>query len=826
MIALIPSDADLGRLALDGGESVDQLHLTLYYLGEDTDIDESTRQHLVSYMEGEAAGSIEAEAFGAAVWNPNGEDPCTVLNVNGDGLVTMHGLAQLAVETSGMTVPDQYTPWNPHICLAYDPTRVTDAVSRTGPVIFDKVRLAFGGEVTDISLESSDRMLVQEASTVPWHTVNGHASCPASRPWAVVKDADGEVEGCHASEQEANDQMAALYASESDNTVAGTKRDKKVYKPPRIKSSVSASDIVVTPITVVEAPPTTTNTTSSNGSINVTFESVLEAPAADDVMGVEGDDSRWHGVLAVEGVETGDGRIFAENALVWRDLPLSLYWQRKTADGHDASVIVGNITNIWRDGNLIRGEGFFNLNAPEGGDSWRDAHDAFQLVKDGFMRGVSVTLDDIKDHDVEMVWPENAESAGDGLDALFMQPENTIFHHGRILDGTLTGQPALQEAFISIGATPANLVPAPTAVVAAHQTTTSDEPWDTDKSLAALPPVLEAHVARAAFAYVGLGDQVNKIDCRFLHHNISANGLPAAANLTACAAGIGALNGARGGTNLGPFERQVIYEHLAAHLRDADREPTPLVSIEEAEAVAVLTAALNVPVAPPAEWFENPQFTEITPLQVGDDGFIRGHLARWGVCHTSFSSTCVTPPFEEEFSFFTTGEIQTREGTRFPVGQLTLGTGHAPTNLGARPAAAHYDHTGFAVADVACGADDHGIWVAGALCPDIDEVTVRRLRASALSGDWRRIGGQLRLVAALVVNVPGFPIPRTRTHTHDGAQATLVASGVIPNTEMIVPKDSYRLPKGLKERLAASIGRDPGTRRRELLDRVHGAKVG
>lgn len=32
--------------------------------------------------------------------------------------------------------------------------------------------------------------------------------------WCVVKSADGETEGCHASEQEAHDQMAALYAND------------------------------------------------------------------------------------------------------------------------------------------------------------------------------------------------------------------------------------------------------------------------------------------------------------------------------------------------------------------------------------------------------------------------------------------------------------------------------------------------------------------------------------------------------------------------------------------------------------------------------------
>ena len=48
---------------------------------------------------------------------------------------------------------------------------------------------------------------------MPWHTAKS-SSCPASRPWACIKDADGEVEGCHATKAAAEKQMAALYANE------------------------------------------------------------------------------------------------------------------------------------------------------------------------------------------------------------------------------------------------------------------------------------------------------------------------------------------------------------------------------------------------------------------------------------------------------------------------------------------------------------------------------------------------------------------------------------------------------------------------------------
>jgi HK97 family phage prohead protease len=50
---------------------------------------------------------------------------------------------------------------------------------------------------------------------MPWSIEENHESCPASEPWAVVKDDDGEVEGCHPSRAAAEAQLAALYAAES-----------------------------------------------------------------------------------------------------------------------------------------------------------------------------------------------------------------------------------------------------------------------------------------------------------------------------------------------------------------------------------------------------------------------------------------------------------------------------------------------------------------------------------------------------------------------------------------------------------------------------------
>jgi hypothetical protein len=178
--------------------------------------------------------------------------------------------------------------------------------------------------------------------------------------------------------------------------------------------------------------------------------------------------------------------------------------------------------------------------------------------------------------------------------------------------------------------------------------------------------------------------------------------------------------------------------------------------------------------AAPRSWFADPELERLTPLTVTDDGRIFGHLAPWGECHIGHETACVTAPRSDSgYRWFHTGAVVV-DGETIPVGQITMGIGHAPLNLSAKATADHYDNTDAVVADVVCGEDQFGIWVAGAVRPGVSAERVEALRASSLSGDWRSIGGTLELVAALAVNVPGFPIARVAS----GEQLALVAGGV------------------------------------------------
>jgi hypothetical protein len=234
------------------------------------------------------------------------------------------------------------------------------------------------------------------------------------------------------------------------------------------------------------------------------------------------------------------------------------------------------------------------------------------------------------------------------------------------------------------------------------------------------------------------------------------------------------------------------------------RRPRPLV-------------ASAIPVDPPSKWFSDPGFTSKTPLTIERNGHIYGHLASWDECHTAFTGQCIMAPRSaSDYAYYRVGAVMTDDEQVIPTGRITMGTGHAELWQNMEQARAHYDNTGTAVADVVCGEDEFGIWYSGALLPDVDEMAVRKLRGSALSGDWRYRGAQLELLAALAVNTPGLPIVRPQLRVASGMPQAMVAAGMVTERtiqkEMRHPSTSHRV---VNEQYKDKVVRQA------LRDRVH-----
>lgn len=185
--------------------------------------------------------------------------------------------------------------------------------------------------------------------------------------------------------------------------------------------------------------------------------------------------------------------------------------------------------------------------------------------------------------------------------------------------------------------------------------------------------------------------------------------------------------------------------------------------------------AIDAPVYD-ASFFENPGFTAPT-LPFIADGRIMGHLAGWNVCHTGIQDACVMAPHSQtDYAWFhTSPPVKTAAG-KVKVGRLTVGCGHAGPRTGAGATIAHYDNAGTCFALVHVGEDEHGIWFSGVPAPGASAEQITAGLAAPLSGDWRNVGGNLELVAALAVNTPGFPILASGATDASDAPNSLIAS--------------------------------------------------
>ncbi|MFE0101163.1 HK97 family phage prohead protease [Streptomyces sp. NPDC059009] len=106
-----------------------------------------------------------------------------------------------------------------------------------------------------------------------------------------------------------------------------------------------------------------------------------------------------------------------------------------------------------------------------------------------------------------------------------------------------------------------------------RETSTLTRAWDGAKTIGDLPEDARPSQLRTVYAWVDPdGDPELKESYRFAHHH----GIDGPANIRACLQGIAELNGAKGDSGVPEEHRKAVYDHLAAHLLDADREPPEL----------------------------------------------------------------------------------------------------------------------------------------------------------------------------------------------------------------------------------------------------------
>lgn len=259
----------------------------------------------------------------------------------------------------------------------------------------------------------------QEDEDMPWSIIEGDERCDAGE-FAVVKDEDNELEGCHATRAEAEDQIAALNIAEAEEGDDTSDED-----PAAAAAALSGRNTVP-----------------------------------------------WSGVIVVEGTPTGDGRQFAPQSLTWPEvgaagsLEIPLGWMYERAHGGmqtDKVVTVGRIDTITRKGNELHATGLMDLDSPMGREAARMMG---TRENPGFLAGVSIDADDPEDPnqlDVEFIFPDSCAIDGgapvdDGeaeIDMQCMVPELVVYHSGRIRAATLVDIPAYVEARLYLDEEPA-----------------------------------------------------------------------------------------------------------------------------------------------------------------------------------------------------------------------------------------------------------------------------------------------------------------------------------------------------------------------------------
>lgn len=569
----------------------------------------------------------------------------------------------------------------------------------------------------------------------------------------------------------------------------------------------------------------------------------------------------FHGIAAPTGTMSDDGRMFARLGLAWRKLPLSLTYQVESAPGHFKSVVVGRIDEMWYDEHdRIQYAGVF---ASPTAQPWVDQ--VVAGIAEGWLRGVSVDV-------VAGVVGEDFQNEQQVLDATNAGEHlREIMTSGKVAGLCVVPLQAFADTYIALGEcdcpdevaedtdeVPADdeleeLVasalgamrgdrPATDEVEAFHEGLVALVQADTEvQSFAAQVPWNETHpegseeahrewvdaVVAAAFApgtkdgpgWVTHPKATNRIRDYWVRGKGAAKirwGAPndfyrcrrqlakyiknpsylsgTCSNMHKEALGV--WPGQEDGGKRGGIIRKALRASAGAELT-----PAP---------AWTLVASAAVDGIPDGAWFEDPKLTKPTPLTVTADGRVFGHVAVWGTCHIGFSGKCVEPPRNHSgYAYFRTGTVQTTKGD-VRVGHLTVGTGHADVRQRALAAAAHYDNTGTAAADVAAGDDGIGIWVAGWVRPGTTPEQVYALRAAALSGDWRKLGGRMEMVAALAVNVPGFPIVETLTASaveYEGDEA-IIAAGIVEQPAEALERLAESAPTPeLRAIVAAAVAR-------------------
>ena len=300
VVTVEPTEEQRAALALPGGEPVEMLHLTLASLAHGAQEHRATVESVLAEV-ASSMGPLTGEVAGIGTFGEEDGTEVTLALVDAPGLAELRHEVIEALEEAGIPV-HRHHDFQPHITLAYGP--IPEAATVIGLALdFEDLTLRWGPDRTDWPL------VAEEAQTMPYFIDPESDACEAETPIAVVNEESGEVMGCHATLDAAEQQIVALLIAEADDG------EDPVPAEPVVEEAV-ADAAVLTELVEGEA------TGVELEGIEVELGKIAELGAEFVAVAPHDtctDDGAWDGPANEGRVRSGEGMGYYEAVYAWYD---------------------------------------------------------------------------------------------------------------------------------------------------------------------------------------------------------------------------------------------------------------------------------------------------------------------------------------------------------------------------------------------------------------------------------------------------------------------------------------------------------------------------
>jgi 2'-5' RNA ligase len=847
MIALVPSEADAARLALDGdgAEPVEELHLTLWFLGDAAPWTEDQRNELIGLIRARAGtlGPVHAYGFGVNHWNPASEDPAWVWAIGDDSdasddAATLHEARNvLAVDALESTherpdTPFQHSPWVAHTTGAYSTEQwpMEQMTERLGPITFDRVRVAFGGEHTDIPLGDRTRTAAMtepmpEPPAVTWSTPDGTALAFENQqtgdarvftpgalhwdgdgPWPLKlgHDAETELAGAIHGMGRDGDRIAAhgvLYPA----TDAGWEAATLLAQDAPLGVSVDLDDVDYE-VLVSEDSVAYKGRLVTASVLPLADGYIVKGQTADEVH------ASADGLAATSVSRTVTFRIDADGLV---------------AAAGDGAWTEGAVVDEQKSGDLLmritraRIRGASLVTIPAFADA-RIVLDDPGLFADGHTEDeVSAAIKSTTDYDrvLRHVRRSNAPVGAARLAQFLKLPlaaaqrllalaasrgEVVRLTRGLYTDKTTSARAdhvMMDDMTASLTASASGAVDLPVAP--------RDANWDGDAAKQRVLEWANGGCDRAGRAFAYRDDSIE--DCtqsnawKLGFADIVDGTLTIIPN--GAAAALAAVNGARGGVDIPEDETAAVRKRLESVRAHVIEETGGEDDGMQASAWAAFQKLPPVP----AEFFEDPTellLADDAPGVVYDGGRVYGWVARAGEPHAGFAKKITIDGLGKiDTTHFLRQRFQTTAGTTVRAGVLALGNGHHADGAECETAACAFDDSRTVAGIVTVFASEHGMAYSGAASPFLSEWDLQLLAALQASYHMKKgPNGQWQLRGLLAVPVPGHSTPLLASAVIERSQLALTAAAQMAEVEEAVAAEEARQAADVKPHDVAEVG--------------------